>query len=54
MKSIMEMEMVLILTMVFMETPVGGMEEPSGGYSGGVSPSNLLRQQLADSLFWCF
>ena len=23
----------------------GGMEEPSGGDSGGVSPSDLLRQQ---------
>ena len=32
------MEMVLVLTVVLMETSGGGMEEPSGGDSGGVSP----------------
>ena len=34
----MVMEMVLVLTVVLMETPEGGMEEPSGGDSGSVSP----------------
>ena len=32
----------------------GGMEEPTGGDSGSVSPSNLLRQQPSDSLFCGF
>ena len=34
----------------------GGMEEPSGGDFGGVSPSDLLRQQLSVSFSWflCF
>ena len=34
----MVMEMVLVFTVVMMETSGGGMEEPSGGDSGGVSP----------------
>jgi hypothetical protein len=34
----MEMEMVLILTVVLMETLEGGMEEPFRGDSGGVPP----------------
>ena len=36
MKMVMEME--LVLTVVLMETPEGGMEKTSGGDSGGVSP----------------
>ena len=35
----MVMEMVLVLTVMLMETPEGGgTEEPSGGDSGGISP----------------
>ena len=34
----MVMDMVLVLTVVLMDTPEGGMEEPSGGDSGGVFP----------------
>ena len=40
----MVMEMVLVFTVVMMETSGGGMEEPAGGDSGGVSP---LRSSLA-------
>ena len=47
----MVMEMVLVFTVVMMETSGGGMEEPSGGDSGGVSPSDLLRRQPSVSLF---
>ena len=34
----MVMEMVLVLTVMLMETPEGGMEEPSGGDYSGISP----------------
>ena len=34
----MVMEMVLVLTVVLMETPEGGMEDPFGGDFGRVSP----------------
>ena len=34
----MVMEMVLVFTVVMMETSGGGMEEPTGGDSGSVSP----------------
>jgi hypothetical protein len=47
----MVMEMVLVLTVVLMETSGGGMEEPSGGDPAAFPPSNLLRRQPSDSLF---
>ena len=50
----MVMEMVLILTMVLMETLKGGMEEPSRGDLAVLPPSNPLRRQPSDSLFCGF
>ena len=47
----MVMEMVLVLTVILMETPEGGTEEPSGGDSGGVSP---LRSSPAAAFYLLF
>jgi hypothetical protein len=48
------MEMVLILTLVLMETPEEGWRSLPEVIPAAFSPSNLLRRQPADSLFWCF
>ena len=50
----MVMEMVLVLTVVLMETPEGGMEKTSGGDPAAFPPSNLLRRQPSISLFLGF
>jgi hypothetical protein len=54
MKWIMEMEMVLILMMMLMETLEGGWRSLPEVILVAFLPSNLLRWQSVDSLFWCF
>jgi hypothetical protein len=50
----MEMEMVLILTVVLMGTPEGGWRSLLEVIPAVFPPSNLLRRQPADSPFRCF
>jgi hypothetical protein len=50
----MDMEMVLILMVVLMETLEGGWRSLSEVIPMEFPTSNLLRRQSTNSLFWCF
>jgi hypothetical protein len=50
----MEMEMVLILTVVLMETLEAGWRSLPEVIPAAFPPSSLLGWQPAHSLFWCF
>ena len=47
----MVMEMVLVLTVVLMETPEGGWRSLPEVIPAAFPPSDLLRRQPSDSLF---